>query len=637
VLNRLERLLTSPNSLINANLIPAGGALSIASDTAGFAINGEIFDGAGASDLELAAVNLLRDVHCTGTVRIRSAVTSVAPAAAIRDASDFTIQRGELRLDNTADAIGDLAAVNLAGGALRILAAGSLRQERFGPLNLLDGSSTLASSTSGGGTARFHSQRLTRLPTSILSLNFSEGTEPNRVVFDELPQLTPAGTLSTQLGILPYVVANTSQVIAEPALVTYDTGSDPTDPSDDFGLRPLIPAEHLSSFDGASAFDHVRIGNSATLSQQTEIQSLTVRTFSGSGGTIFLRLHASLTINSGAMLASRRTAGGLTSIRIEGPERLTFLNDAYIMVRGTPGALFAITAPLTANRIVFDGISLGLGGANQINEIIVLNGDLSGSALGLSNAPVTLKNASLTLSDESYLNTFHFEPLAISTRMIRAGGLNTMIDGLITGGGTLRFQSIPGTSILRHNGDAEFDWLDATATNVLEINGSWRKKTVDSEIVLTMDDGFSPRSILRGDGQIAGKVIGGTISPGRTIGRLTIDEYIAAGTASRLDITLAGNSPGSQYDQLVVRELAQLESPGVLAAQLALDLLFSPSIGSKFNILDNQSPDPIGGTLRNLAEGATFTAGNIGFSITYVGGDGNDVVLTVIPSRCRWR
>src|SRR5204863_6874426 len=60
---------------------------------------------------------------------------------------------------------------------------------------------------------------------------------------------------------------------------------------------------------------------------------------------------------------------------------------------------------------------------------------------------------------------------------------------------------------------------------------------------------------------------------------------------------------------------------------------FNPATGNTFTIIDNDLADAVGGTFSGLAGGATFTAttgGTSSYKITYVGGDGNDVVLTAI-------
>jgi hypothetical protein len=45
-------------------------------------------------------------------------------------------------------------------------------------------------------------------------------------------------------------------------------------------------------------------------------------------------------------------------------------------------------------------------------------------------------------------------------------------------------------------------------------------------------------------------------------------------------------------------------------------------------IIDNRGNAPIQGTFVGLPEGASFETGGRPFTLTYAGGDGNDVVLT---------
>lgn len=52
--------------------------------------------------------------------------------------------------------------------------------------------------------------------------------------------------------------------------------------------------------------------------------------------------------------------------------------------------------------------------------------------------------------------------------------------------------------------------------------------------------------------------------------------------------------------------------------------------GDQFKIIDNLSATAIGGVFGGLAEGAQFAVEGVTFSITYVGGDGNDIVITAL-------
>ncbi len=48
-------------------------------------------------------------------------------------------------------------------------------------------------------------------------------------------------------------------------------------------------------------------------------------------------------------------------------------------------------------------------------------------------------------------------------------------------------------------------------------------------------------------------------------------------------------------------------------------------------MLSNTAATPINGTFANLADGSTLTAGRNKLLVSYTGGDGNDLVLTVVP------
>lgn len=52
--------------------------------------------------------------------------------------------------------------------------------------------------------------------------------------------------------------------------------------------------------------------------------------------------------------------------------------------------------------------------------------------------------------------------------------------------------------------------------------------------------------------------------------------------------------------------------------------------GTVFTLINNTAATPIAGTFSNLADGATITIGSNSFQVSYEGGDGNDLTLTVL-------
>jgi hypothetical protein len=99
-------------------------------------------------------------------------------------------------------------------------------------------------------------------------------------------------------------------------------------------------------------------------------------------------------------------------------------------------------------------------------------------------------------------------------------------------------------------------------------------------------------------------------------------------------------SPFGASDQVRVSGPVSLSGPVSINVAISVG---SPALDQTFTIIDNDGTDPIHGTFydagdpnhpsgpfRALPEGATFTVGSSTFRISYVGGDGNDVTLTVV-------
>jgi hypothetical protein len=114
----------------------------------------------------------------------------------------------------------------------------------------------------------------------------------------------------------------------------------------------------------------------------------------------------------------------------------------------------------------------------------------------------------------------------------------------------------------------------------------------------------------------------GVVSPGDGPGFL-VASNLAMTDGSKLRIELNGAAPGSEHDQMIISSTVAI-TDAVLDATLG----YSPTAGEQFVIVDNQDADAVIGTFAGLPEGAQFNIGATPFTITYVGGDGNDIMLT---------
>ena len=133
---------------------------------------------------------------------------------------------------------------------------------------------------------------------------------------------------------------------------------------------------------------------------------------------------------------------------------------------------------------------------------------------------------------------------------------------------------------------------------------------------------------------------GGVINGNITGGEFNVFGVVSLGNNSPSKNTMrifALQDPGvykvkilnkDHYDQIVA------EGVGLVNGRLDLTYLEGGVIkkGDTFTIIDNKGPYPIEGSamFKDLPEGAEVTVGGAIFKISYVGGDGNDVVLTAL-------
>ena len=118
--------------------------------------------------------------------------------------------------------------------------------------------------------------------------------------------------------------------------------------------------------------------------------------------------------------------------------------------------------------------------------------------------------------------------------------------------------------------------------------------------------------------------VAGVVSPGNNSpGKITTDS-LNFGNSGVYKVKILDKD---HYDQIVV-------DIGVILNGGSLDLTYLEGCvikeGDTFTIIDNKSTSSIQGTFKDLPEGAEITVSGVTFKISYVGGDGNDVVLTAL-------
>ncbi len=140
---------------------------------------------------------------------------------------------------------------------------------------------------------------------------------------------------------------------------------------------------------------------------------------------------------------------------------------------------------------------------------------------------------------------------------------------------------------------------------------------------------------------------GGTISGAATIGTGSgtgASLAPATGTGKQANIHLAGaltfKSDGTyswtinsrrqevRFDEVVAHGVT-IETGATFT--VGADVRGSLSLGTVLTVISNTAATPIAGTFANLADGITLAIGSNHLKVSYEGGDGNDLTLTVVP------
>jgi hypothetical protein len=88
------------------------------------------------------------------------------------------------------------------------------------------------------------------------------------------------------------------------------------------------------------------------------------------------------------------------------------------------------------------------------------------------------------------------------------------------------------------------------------------------------------------------------------------------------------NTKRTKADQVVATGLSIQNGALFVFQSIAQKRL---SAGTTFTAISNTSANPISGTFANLPDASTFTAGRNSYQVSYSGGDGNDLTLTIVP------
>ena len=294
----------------------------------------------------------------------------------------------------------------------------------------------------------------------------------------------------------------------------------------------------------------------------------------------------------------------------------------------------------------FEGISTNTySGVTTVDAgtTLVLNksygiASVPGNLVVNSNSTVRLANTQQTVNSADVL--------------INNGGLfdfstfNTYMDTL-RGAGTVSFGVGGWIYVGLNNGSSEFDgsftgtgyapgWtVGKTGNGTFTIGGNSTytagiTHVLAGKVVINGSQPLIPVMVdasatLGGSGTVGTITANGIISPGNSPGILN-SSNVTFTSSGYFTVELTGSTPGTDYDQLNVRGTNNLANAGLI-----INLAFTKpvAIGQQFTIINNDGADPITGIFAGYPQGSTWLQNGFTASISYVGGTGNDVVLTL--------
>jgi autotransporter-associated beta strand protein len=247
-----------------------------------------------------------------------------------------------------------------------------------------------------------------------------------------------------------------------------------------------------------------------------------------------------------------------------------------------------VDAPWTVNRMDITGTTAYA----MTGSMITFAGagpqlNASGAAHGLAN-PIALP-AALAVNNAT--------TLTLSGAISGASGLTKTGAGILALSGTSTFAG--GTTV---NGGTLF--VNGTIPGPVTVNAG---------------------ATLGGTGTVSGPVninAGGTLAPGQSPGLTNTGDLNLAGVFL---VEIEGTTVGTQYDQTNVTGTVT-----IAGGTLTLAGAYVPVAGNVFTVIANDGADAVTGTFTGLAEGATVVFNGVTLQISYVGGTGNDVVLTAL-------
>jgi autotransporter-associated beta strand protein len=286
--------------------------------------------------------------------------------------------------------------------------------------------------------------------------------------------------------------------------------------------------------------------------------------------------------------------------------------------------LFRISSLEVAfDRLTMNGGKVELAGGTGASirmQTLVMNGGLIETGKALAPSSVVLLGTSFeatsTATQTATIRGDLTLVLAVRPELIVNNGPQSIDLSIESGIATLANFGLQksGPGVARFTKDSAYAGETTVDAGTLLIDGNQLSSSVRVQ-----------SATLGGIGTVAGifAVPGATIAPGASAGvlRSALPVIFTEGSTFAAEILSA-----TSFDQLGVNNTVTLSN-----ATLGLTVANGTTlpVNTTFKIIDNDLADAVDGTFANLPEGASLIVDRYTFAVSYRGGDGNDVVLTV--------
>jgi len=390
-------------------------------------------------------------------------------------------------------------------------------------------------------------------------------------------------------------------------------------------------------------------------------QTISANTILGGSQSFTAASSASLTFTAALNLSTFNlnfVADAFSQITgvISGSGTLTKSGSSSLGLSGDNGSYPGAIVVSTGGLDIYNANSLGspvagttvASGANlfvdyastdvSLAEPLTLSGDGTNPAIYFASNADSITNITYTFSGAVTLNTDvifngNYANLKLTGTITDNGHKFTVVDGttgnLILPSGTIK----PALKTTTYSADSSSTFIGVTGNQLAVVDGNYGTVDVDN-------------GTLEGTGTVNKLVVSrsGIVAPGHSPGKLTVVTTLEMDDTAVLNEELQTKDT---YDQIKVGDASittghavvlgtpdNPSTPTTVTGNPVLNVsIYQTGTINKtdtFTIIDNLSTTDVLGTFKDLPEGATFALNGGVMKITYKGGDGNDVVLSVV-------